>query len=364
LISGNSDPSTGDAGIYLISSGATGNQIQGNLIGTDVTGMSALGNNHEGIYAESASGNTIGGAAPGARNVVSGNHTWGIYLVNAPANVIQGNLVGTKSDGVSGMGNTFHAVECAAGANNTTIGGSGSAGNRIGFSQSAGINNYAGVRIRNGSTGNLIRGNAIFSNAALGIDLDAANSNPNDNCDADTGGNMLQNYPLLTQAVSGNGTGIRGTLNSTASTLFLLQFFANPICDASGYGEGQIYLGEKTVVTSNNCNVSFVASLTNSVPVGYAITATATDPSNNTSEFSACLPTVSVPALVGLPAANNQLRLAWTNTSTGFVLKQTDNLSPPIQWATVTNSPVATNGQFVVTQSMTASNRFFLLSFE
>jgi hypothetical protein len=46
------------------------------------------------------------------------------------------------------------------------------------------------------------------------------------------------------------------------------------------------------------------------------------------------------------------------------VLKQADSLNAPIQWTTVTNSPVTSNGQFVVTQSMTASNRFFLLGFE
>src|SRR5207248_3045553 len=153
LLCGNSDPVTSDAGIYLISSGATGNVIQGNLIGTDVTGRSAWANNHEGVYLENAPGNTIGGSALGAGNVISANGTRGIYMVSGSSgNVIQGNLIGTKIDGATGLGNTFHAVECEAGANNTTIGGAvAGAGNRIGFSQTV----YAGVRIRSGSTGNL-----------------------------------------------------------------------------------------------------------------------------------------------------------------------------------------------------------------
>jgi titin len=364
LISGNSDPTTGDAGIYLISSGATGNVIQGNLIGTDVTGMLALGNNHEGIYLESAPGNTIGGSAAGTGNVISANNTRGIYLVSAPNNVIQGNLIGTKIDGVSGLGNMFHAVECESGANSTVIGGAGSSANTIGFSKSAGGNNYAGVRVRDGSTGNPILGNSIFGNAALGIDLSAFGVNANDNCDADTGANMLQNYPVLTQAVSGNGTGVRGTLNSAASTSFRLQFFGNPSCDSSGNGEGQIFLGEKFIVTSNNCTVSFVAGLSNSVPVGYVITATATDPANNTSEFSACVAVTAIPTLTATSTGNNQLNLAWPNTVTGFVLKQTASLVQPIQWTPVTNAPVNSNGQFVVTQNMTATNRYYLLNFE
>ena len=68
---GNLLSANGDAGIYLITSGATGNLIQGNTIGTDVTGTLALGNTYEGVYAERAPSNTIGGAVPGAGNLIS-----------------------------------------------------------------------------------------------------------------------------------------------------------------------------------------------------------------------------------------------------------------------------------------------------
>ena len=357
---GNLLSANGDAGIYLIASSATGNFIQGNRIGTDATGTLALGNTFEGVYATNAPGNTIGGVVPGAGNLVSGNNTRGVFLVNAPGNVIQGNLIGTKSDGISGLGNTFHNVECEAGACNTTIGGTGAAGNRIAFAQTV----YAGVRIRSGSTNNAILGNAIFSNGALGIDLGAVNPNPNILCGAGTGANMAQNYPVLAQAVSGTGTGIRGALNSRPNSAFLLQFFANPACDASGFGEGQIYLGQMSVVTSNDCNASFVAAFPVSVPIGYAITATATDSANNTSEFSACVPAGPVPVLSISPSANQQVTLAWTNTTTGFLLKQTSSLSPPIQWEAVTNTPVLINGQFVVTLPAGPGSRFYVLNFE
>jgi hypothetical protein len=353
-----------DAGIWLYTSGATGNVIQGNTIGTDITGTQALGNALEGIYADSAPTNTIGGAVPGAGNLISANHRGGVYLANAPGFVIQGNSIGTTRDGLGALGNLLHAVECEVGSCNTTIGGASGTGNILAFSQTYGGYGYTGVRIRDGSTNNAILGNAIFSNDGFGIDLGNYGVNPNIACDAGSGANMAQNYPVLTQAVSGTGTGVRGTLNSRPNRTFLIQFFANPSCDSLGYGEGRTYLGQKSVVTSNDCNVSFVASLPGSVPTGSVITATATDSANNTSEFSACVPVSSVPTLAVGPAANHQVSLAWTNTATGFVLEQTDSLSPPVQWTAVTNSPVLTNGQFIVTLSATVTKRFYLLSFQ
>jgi titin len=352
----------GDAGIYLIGSGATGNQIQGNIIGANLAGTSALGNTYEGIYIERAPTNTIGGALAGAGNLISGNNTRGIWLTNASWNVIQGNKIGTQSDGISPLGNVFHNVECEVGANNNLIGGGFGAGNTIAFAQSI----YAGVRIRDGSTNNGILGNSIFSNGALGIDLSTVGVSQNDygHCDSDTGANMLQNFPLLSNAVSGVTTGVRGWLDSAPNTSFLLQFFASPAVDGSGYGEGQVYLGDKTVVLGGNCTTNFSATFPTPVPVGYVVTATATDPANNTSEFSAYVPVAPLPRLNCSNAPNHQLTLAWTNTAGGFVLKQTDSLAPPIHWSSVTNIPLVFNNQFTVTVPATNSSRFYLLSFE
>jgi parallel beta-helix repeat protein len=356
---GNLVSANGDAGIYLIGNTAVGNLIQANLIGADATGNSALANTHEGIYLERALTNTIGGVIAGAGNLISGNTTRGLYLTNSSWNVIQGNLIGTRTDGITGLGNRFHAIEFEMGANWNTVGGLGLAGNRIGFSQTV----YTGVRVRDGSSNNLIRGNAIFSSAALGIDLSVAGVTANDACDGDGGANLLQNYPVLTQAITGSGLAIRGTLNSTANSIFLLQFFANPACDSTGYGEGQIFLGEKTVTTAADCTATFLAVLSNAVPAGYVITSTATDGANNTSEFSACIPVVAAPTLTIRALTNQQVSLTWTNTPSGFVLKQTASLSPPVQWSTVTNIPVQANNQFVLTLPVGITNRFYLLSY-
>jgi titin len=369
VISGNGDPNT-EAAIYLVGVGATGNLIQGNKIGTDVTGTLALRNAHEGIYAANAGPNTIGGAVAGAGNIISGNGSRGIFIDHGWGTTIQGNLIGVDATGTNALanGSTIFAaaVEFESGSHDNLIGGlTPGAGNRIGFAPSL----RSGVRIRNGATNNAILGNAIFSNAELGIDLGYGSEGTfgvslNDPCDADTGANNLQNFPVLTQAVTGNGIGIRGTLNSEANRSYLLQFFASPTGNSHGYGEGQIYLGQTSVVTGNDCNTSFVASFSGSVPVGYAITATATDSANNTSEFSASIPAALVPSLAIIPTANHQLAVSWTNTTTGFVLKQTSSLTPPIQWTAVTNSPAMINGKFVVTLPTATGNCFYTLRFE
>ena len=70
--------------------GATGNQVQGNLIGTDVTGTLDLGNSSVGISIESsANGNFIGGAVAGARNVIAGNNSRGILSTTEPVAAIR-----------------------------------------------------------------------------------------------------------------------------------------------------------------------------------------------------------------------------------------------------------------------------------
>jgi titin len=101
VISGN-----GNAGADINGAGTTDNAVDGNLIGTDVTGGSALGNGRQGVLIDGASGNIIGGTAPGGRNLVSGNGHAGILIINAGAtgNIVQGNYVGTDITGTAPPG--------------------------------------------------------------------------------------------------------------------------------------------------------------------------------------------------------------------------------------------------------------------
>src|SRR5262249_35726820 len=222
---------------------------------------------------------------------------------------------------------------------------------------------YTGVRIRPGALNNRITGNSLFGNGALGIDLGAAGPTLNDHCDIDSGANLQQNFPVLTQAVSGVALGIRGTLDSAPGVSFLLQFFASAATDSCGYGEGQIYLGDAWVATSGSCTASFLIKLPVAVPTSYAITATATDPAGNTSEFSAGVPVTGVPRL-DLGLTNRQATLSWTNNPSGFVLQETSSLAPPVTWAPVTNMPSSAGGMLWLTLPVETTNRFFMLNFQ
>ncbi len=135
--------------------------------------------------------------------------------------------------------------------------------------------------------GNAILSNSIYGNAALGIDLGSDGVTPNTPGGPHSGPNDLQNHPVLDSAVtSGQGTTIRGTLNGAPSTVFTLQFFSDPTADLSGHGQGRTLLGTITVTIDGSGNASFTATFSTSVAAGQVVSATATDPDGNTSEFS------------------------------------------------------------------------------
>jgi hypothetical protein len=134
-----------------------------------------------------------------------------------------------------------------------------------------------------------IRGNSIYGNGLLGISLSdngwANLLTPND---VGEGPNGLQNFPLVTSALAlGSQMEVKGSLNSTPSQTFTLDFYSNKQADPSGYGERQTYLGVATVTTDTSGNINFTVSLPVKVTGGRVITATATHSNGNTSEFSA-----------------------------------------------------------------------------
>jgi hypothetical protein len=272
-------------GTAIVTFQSNNNQILGDYLGTDYTGSVALGN-IDGVTLES-SGNQVGGDTVADRNVISGNRDVGIRIgANAPAanNVVEGNCIGTDAGGTQPLGNGGHGIfVSSAGARQTLIGGTApGAGNLVAFSKGTGVSADAG-------TATSILGNSIFANG-LGITR-SNSSSPTPNT-----ANGAQNFPVLQSAVTdSNGTTIQGTLNSTPSATYRIEFFSNPAADPSGFGQGQTFLGFTTVTTDANGNASFTTTFSPAVAVGPFISATSTGPAG-TSEFAQDVQVTAKPA--------------------------------------------------------------------
>jgi hypothetical protein len=282
--------------------------IQGNLIGTDATGTTALPN-RTGILDEQDLSTVIGGGSPGARNLVSGN-TEGVSITfGTKRTSVSGNFIGTDITGTTPLGNGQSGIAIRLFSTGNTIGGEAGLSNVIACNGGAGV--VIGRDLSDTSAGNRISGNSIHDNGGLGIDLGSDGVTANDPGDGDTGPNTLQNYPALSSVVSdGISTRIQGTLDSLPSATFSIEFFSSPSCDSSGYGEGQTFLGEASVTTDASGKASFQVSVP-SESANQVVTAAATDAAGNTSEFSACagvtfaslptsVPTLDVRHLLGL----------------------------------------------------------------
>lgn len=295
------------------------NRVQGNYIGTDASGTYSIFNN-TGVNIAIASGNsirsTIGGTTPAARNLISGNRGAGVtpgqlgQTATGGEYFVQGNRIGVSSlcmplPNGGGINLSF---------TNALIGGTVTgAGNLIAHNLRSGIFTENTFPIRVGIIGNSIHSNrpdpvSLSLGAGLGIDLVPFQApygvTLNDLDDADAGPNDLQNFPVITAAASvGGNTNIIATLNTRTEnsvfTPFRIEFFSNPSCDPTGYGEGRTYLG----ATDLNTNLpiftaNFNVNLPVSVPGGSFITATATrnflevvEDNAMTSEFSQCFQT-------------------------------------------------------------------------
>lgn len=309
------------AGISISGFYATNNIVQGNYIGTNAAGTQSLPNEY-GVYIDAGRNNVIGGTAPGAGNLISGNMPtffgeggYGIALWG-DNNSVQGNLIGTDATGTLPVPNGTMGISISR-SNNSVGGLASGAGNVVAFNGVSFNIHYPGIAVtalpafRVGAvpTGNQIIGNSVYANTGLGIDIgyDGITSEvtPNDPGDADSGANNLQNFPVITSALStSSATTIFGTFNSAPNTAFLLEFFANDACDPSGNGEGQTPIGNASVATDAGGNVSFNVLVPFSLGTKF-VTATATDPDGNSSEFSSCLQATGANASTLQFAASN-----------------------------------------------------------
>ena len=242
LIAGSSN-----AGVYF-SSAESGNLVEGNFIGTDASGTIPRPNAIGVAIEAGATGNTIGGSAAGARNVISGNISDGVLIQGngASSNLLEGNFIGTDSSGTQPLGNGGDGVLVEGGAMNNTIGGSAAAPNIISGNGASGVHllgpgtvgnvvagndigtilggtrslpNHDGVTIEAGAASNLIGGtvaaalNIISGNGGTGVHL----------LGSGTTGNVVEGDRIGTD-ISGlnplpNGTGVVIEAGATGNTI-------------------------------------------------------------------------------------------------------------------------------------------------
>lgn len=282
---------------------ADGTTIENNWIGTTPDGL-AQGHPYTTagiqVWGDVNTNTTIrGNRIAGIRALALPPHGPAYYLgtgilVNGGGSglTIVGNTIGLDANGAPVLGSVQGIVTVnfyLGQVQNVVIGGSAPGeGNEIAGHDRQGIllsNGYSGVRLS---------GNSIHDNGEIGIDLVDAGFlqgvSSNDTLDADLGANGLQNFPVLQAATRTSSTlRVQGTLNSTASSSFALEFFASPACDASGFGEGRVFVGTTQVSTNASGDAAFDVTLPASIPSGWSLTGTATSATDSTSEFSACV---------------------------------------------------------------------------
>jgi hypothetical protein len=280
-------------GTQVALSAAIGTIVQGNYIGTNAAGTASyVQRGTSGVSVSSSPGTRILGNLISGILVVGTNHYLGQRFGtgisisgDTTGLVVRGNRIGTDASGQNAVPNR---VGINISSQNPVIIGGLAAGqaNTIAFHETF------GVIVNSTARGAEISGNSIHSNGGLGIDLfsnTGAGVTLNEPCDGDDGGNGLQNFPVLDSAATGSGgTVITGSLNSASGAQYRIEFFSSAQCDSTGHGEGATFLGSTTVTTDSACAATFQVSVA-SVPVGAAVTATATHlATGNTSEFSSC----------------------------------------------------------------------------
>ena len=266
-----------------------GNHIEGNFLGTDPGGTTAQGNEGHAILLGTSGDNVIGGATPGARNVISASgqrrilrreqrqrHPGQLHRHAARRPQSPRQPAGPITVGING-------------AHNNTIGGTAAGeGNVIAFNQ---IYGFAGEA--SAGNGNAIRGNSIHDNGALGIDLlGAVGPTANDPGDADTGANNLQNFPIVRSVehlvrrerarASSAGSTARHRRPTTSTSI-------RTPCAATSRAissRARSTSAPPQVTTDGSGNAAIDVTCPSRSEPANASPSTATDPVGNTSEFS------------------------------------------------------------------------------
>jgi MSHA biogenesis protein MshQ len=281
----------GNTGDGISATGSANATILANYVGVNVAGTGALANGGAGIRISGSANATIGGRTSGEGNLVGGNTSHGIVLTGSGTTgaAILGNTIGANVSNSGTIANSGSGINIAAGASSNTIGGTnGAAANVIRGNAAGGITftSTGGVPLYD-----RISGNSIFANTGLGIRLQNSGTTAlaNDGAKSASASNQGMDSPVFTSAqLAGSALYVAGYVGSASGQATFagarVEVFRSDN-DASGYGEGQTYLGslyaDANGAFAGTFNVSGVAA-------GDRLTATATDASSNsTSEFGA-----------------------------------------------------------------------------
>jgi parallel beta-helix repeat protein len=328
--------------------GTTDNLIEGNYVGIDPSGSSALNDEHgAGLELDGVQGNTV------ENNVISGNED-GIETENGAGtdhgNTIEGNTIGLNAAGTAAVPNGIGVLLNGGSATQGDLvtqnviadnsgNGSGSgvdidgSGNMVSRNQIYG-NATAGIYAGGSADNNTFSQNTLYGNGTSSGDIGLGIALVNENSvlpDSGTGGtstagvNGDQPYPNLTVTDAGDGVNfnVGVSLTSNPDTAYTVELYANTpsAVSPSGYGEGQTYITSVSLVTGLTGIATGTAQISSALYAGDYITATATnasgyDAASNpdagaTSEFSAdvaapgvATPTLSVANASGPPGGN------------------------------------------------------------
>jgi hypothetical protein len=336
----------------VLSSGGDGVLIDGPAENNVVIGNTLTGSSSGATIRAGATGNRIGGLAPGEGNLIAGAGHYGeegcptgmqVEIDGADGNIVEGNRIGTTADGSaaapSQIGTGGIVVRNSSG---TTIRSNQVSGIRVtGFDHCSGDVYGVGIEVVGTSDGTVIEGNKVGTDASGTADVpslrgivvepwipstlfptatqitgntiafnevegvlvvsNATGTTVSQNAIFDNGslgiatlfgGNGDPAAPAVASALSDGGSAlISGTLaGATPGGAYVIEVFGNEACDPSGFGEGQVYLGSVTVTTNGSGAADF-SLMVQAAGAGSTITATSTElASGNTSEFSACRP--------------------------------------------------------------------------
>jgi hypothetical protein len=224
-------------GCYMNAGGT--NVIQGNFIGTDISGSLACGN-AIGVTVNESTNNIIGGTSAGAGNLISANSSRGVSLdgINARHNLVLGNLIGTDVTGTTPLGNYYYGVLYQGGSGNIVGGLDPSARNVI-TASSTGVGGYGSASTNNATLGNSIFGNGIGIDIFSLAEFGPTPNDPNDADDG--ANHYQNYPDISSVSLAGRNLKVDYRVDSSvanSSYPMTIEFF---IADAVGQGRTFIY---------------------------------------------------------------------------------------------------------------------------